>query len=351
MALWKFNLYFRLMEVIVPIYGFRGTLLILGACMLHVCLSATLYRPIEVHQVIVELDLKKANKNGSYNIAIQESGTLTTINNPADRELVPTSATDHIVDDVASITSSPPASPRQSRRRSEMVHSIEDLSTVSTVYYEKNSVPTSNEYPLKQPPMLADSCEKSSFTSTLRRYIDLSLLTNPLFIIICWTVMLMATGCPQALFFLPSYANSQGMTKSDCSLLLSISAIVDFVGRLGMGYVADLGIISITTAYSLRYTDCNTNLLNHSSLLFHIDIVLYLQYAHGGSVCSCHFLSFEFRFFRRHRCLLRTRSGLLVRSDSYKTVREPRHRDNRVLIRIGPPISGCRQPGCAACYW
>jgi len=55
-----------LMEVLIPIYGFRGCILILGACMLHVCFSASLYRPIHIHQQIVELDqLKNCNFGAS----------------------------------------------------------------------------------------------------------------------------------------------------------------------------------------------------------------------------------------------------------------------------------------------
>ena len=41
-------------------YGFKGSILILGACMLHVCLSAMLYRPIEDHQALVEHEKKKS---------------------------------------------------------------------------------------------------------------------------------------------------------------------------------------------------------------------------------------------------------------------------------------------------
>lgn len=36
-----------LIEYLVHHFGFHGTILILGGCMLHVCLSAILYRPLE----------------------------------------------------------------------------------------------------------------------------------------------------------------------------------------------------------------------------------------------------------------------------------------------------------------
>lgn len=39
-------------------YAFSGTLLVLGGCMLHISISATLYRPLAVHALI-----SKQNRN------------------------------------------------------------------------------------------------------------------------------------------------------------------------------------------------------------------------------------------------------------------------------------------------
>lgn len=38
-----------LIEHLVHNFGFHGTILILGGCMLHVCASAALYRPIDIN--------------------------------------------------------------------------------------------------------------------------------------------------------------------------------------------------------------------------------------------------------------------------------------------------------------
>lgn len=38
-----------LIEYLIQNFGFHGTILILGGCMLHVCVSATLYRPIDIN--------------------------------------------------------------------------------------------------------------------------------------------------------------------------------------------------------------------------------------------------------------------------------------------------------------
>ena len=45
-----------LIEYLLEDYGFRGTMLILGACMLHILISSALYRPLAVHVKIVQRD-------------------------------------------------------------------------------------------------------------------------------------------------------------------------------------------------------------------------------------------------------------------------------------------------------
>ncbi|KAK4025124.1 Monocarboxylate transporter 9 [Daphnia magna] len=242
-----------LLEVLVPAYGFRGSILILGACMLHICLSAALYRPIEIHQAIMEsvmgMDIP-TNLDGVHVGGI-------------DREVhVPDGRPVTINEDDISLVHSNRNNVLSNNfpHRLSVIHSIEDLSTNSTVIYTEN-IP----YPKPKSP---DQCLTEKFVQTepqnspvkkLRRfklcsitnYIDLSLIKNPLFLLMASTVMLMAVGCPHALFYLPSYANSLGLEKSQCSLLLSISAIFDLSGRLGLGYIADLNLFSKSKAYSV----------------------------------------------------------------------------------------------------
>ena len=47
-----------LINALVETYAFSGTLLVLGGCMLHISISATLYRPLAVHALI-----SKQNRN------------------------------------------------------------------------------------------------------------------------------------------------------------------------------------------------------------------------------------------------------------------------------------------------
>ena len=45
-----------LIEYLLEEYGFRGTMLVLGSCMLHILVSSALYRPPAVHVKIVQRD-------------------------------------------------------------------------------------------------------------------------------------------------------------------------------------------------------------------------------------------------------------------------------------------------------
>lgn len=79
--------------------------------------------------------------------------------------------------------------------------------------------------------------------------IDVSLFKNPLFLMVAMSVFFMATGAPHAIFFLPAYAESVDIPSSQIPQMLSISSIVDLVGRLGIGFVSDLGLIKNSYLY------------------------------------------------------------------------------------------------------
>lgn len=86
----------------------------------------------------------------------------------------------------------------------------------------------------------------------LNRYIDVSLLKDPIFIAMCMSVTLMSVGCPYMLYFLPAYALSAGFTKSEAGFLVAVSASLDLIGRLGFGYLSDLQIFDRRKAYIIR---------------------------------------------------------------------------------------------------
>lgn len=169
--------------------------------MLHVCFSAALYRPVEVHQAIVELDemKKRFGKNGA-----QIAATICDSRIVRSHRLI---AKNENCEQLMNCCQN---------KKIDMVHSVEDLSTDSTIYY-KEKMNTDDKNSCRKE---TKHEKKTNCTGTLRRYLDFSLIINPLFLLMASTVMLMAIGCPHFLFYLPSYARSQGISRSEASLLL-----------------------------------------------------------------------------------------------------------------------------------
>lgn len=85
-------------------------------------------------------------------------------------------------------------------RSMTMVHSIDDLSTDSTIFYKEKmsraagSLISLDEMDgsLNNDPSVAS--KQSGCLATVRRYLDITLVKNPLFLLMASTVMLMAVG-------------------------------------------------------------------------------------------------------------------------------------------------------------
>lgn len=87
----------------------------------------------------------------------------------------------------------------------------------------------------------------------IERYLDISLLKNPTFILMCLSVTLMSVGCPYMLYYLPAHVISIGYNKSEAGYLVAVSAALDLIGRLGLGWLTDLQIFDRKKTYMLWY--------------------------------------------------------------------------------------------------
>lgn len=155
-------------------------------------------------------------------------------------------------------------------RSSSILHSVEDLSTDSTCVYKaarsslrslKSSVtamgpPEQQQQPPSSPlsripslTLTASTESRITFMQKLTRYLDLSLLKNPQFIMMCISVSLMSTGSPYMLYYLPAYVHAAGYTKSEAGYLVAISAALDLCGRLGLGWLSDLKLFDRRKGY------------------------------------------------------------------------------------------------------
>ncbi|XP_029052677.1 monocarboxylate transporter 12 [Osmia bicornis bicornis] len=257
-----------LIETLVKNFGFHGTILLLGGCMLHVCVSATLYRPLEnnyapedvvtadkldkVEPTAKELETAKQQK---LDVIFADSTTKHNLlnelfhqNNVVAVELTDSDEEKDVMGEALRLK------PMSKIRSSSILHSVEDLSTDSTCVYKarsslrslRSSVTAVCPVPQNEPQVPE---EKKTVMQRIARYIDLSLLKNPQFIMMCFSVSLMSTGSPYMLYYLPAYVHAAGYTKSEAGYLVAISAALDLCGRLGLGWLSDLQLFDRRKGY------------------------------------------------------------------------------------------------------
>ncbi|XP_070161969.1 monocarboxylate transporter 12 [Polyergus mexicanus] len=270
-----------LIELLVKDFGFHGTILLLGGCMLHVCVSATLYRPLDENYAPEEHILaEKLEKEQDQDKSTQQKLELLFANDPTARHnmlnelfhqnsnVVAIELTDS--DEEKDVMGEGlPMKSIAKIRSSSILHSVEDLSTDSTCVYKaarssqrslKSSVtamgPAEQQQPPPSPPSRMPSLTPTASTETkitfmqrVTRYLDLSLLKNPQFIMMCISVSLMSTGSPYMLYYLPAYVHAAGYTKSEAGYLVAISAALDLCGRLGLGWLSDLKLFDRRKGY------------------------------------------------------------------------------------------------------
>lgn len=94
-----------------------------------------------------------------------------------------------------------------------------------------------------------NKASQRSIIGKIKKYIDLGLLKECNFILFCMSTVLMTTGSPYAIIYLPSYIIDIGYTKHDAGFLLGLCACHDLFGRLFFGYLSDLQLFDRRKAY------------------------------------------------------------------------------------------------------
>ncbi|KAI8143757.1 major facilitator superfamily domain-containing protein [Fennellomyces sp. T-0311] len=74
---------------------------------------------------------------------------------------------------------------------------------------------------------------------TLREIFDFSILKDPTFLWWMIASIISTLGCFTPYFFLPSYATYNGLASADGTVFMAVLAGSNFVGRFGLGYIAD----------------------------------------------------------------------------------------------------------------
>ncbi|XP_013162982.1 PREDICTED: monocarboxylate transporter 13 isoform X5 [Papilio xuthus] len=86
-------------------------------------------------------------------------------------------------------------------------------------------------------------CCKKKVKSEPNKFFDVTLLTDPTYLVILISSSTVAISCTNFIILLPSYAQNIGFDKSRGALLLSTVSALDLVGRIGGSALCDLNLI------------------------------------------------------------------------------------------------------------
>ncbi|XP_034948874.1 monocarboxylate transporter 12-B [Chelonus insularis] len=258
-----------LIEFLVANFGFHGTILLLGGCMLNVCVSASLYRPLEDNPSAVieskEIETKEDSIVEAPPLKQQKLELIFANDKTPEKNIL----NDFFIQNTTvDLTDSEEEKdimgeglrmkPISKIRSSSILHSVEDLSTDSTCVYKARSSlkslrPSTTTLACppfsKEPVVTKTKSEHVTLSQKIMEYLDISLLKNVQFLMMCLSVMLMSTGSPYMLYYLPAYVHDSGYTKSEAGYLVAISAAFDLFGRLGLGWLSDLQLFNRRKGY------------------------------------------------------------------------------------------------------
>ena len=83
----------------------------------------------------------------------------------------------------------------------------------------------------------------------INKYLDLSLVREPMFIMMVCSVMTMSVGVPHVLFFIPTYAKD--VINMEPAFILSATSIADLFGRILFGFILDANLAPKHIIYAL----------------------------------------------------------------------------------------------------
>ncbi|KAK7471581.1 hypothetical protein BaRGS_00035744 [Batillaria attramentaria] len=263
-------------ELIFETYGFSGAFLILGGLACNVFLVAMLYRPVFMHRQIVLRHRQKQRLSKHVELTVESDSScreellkkrtgvgnsLTNSHTCTSKTLsgdTPTSLNDctHAKDEKTSeaLVSTNQHQPGRcdlcrSQRNFEL--NAESTSVSSLRRHCQHTTDLEDQTFTSRGKLVLPSClrsvlatcfpaEKRSTGTQRRKIMELSLLREPVFLFYCFSICLYTASLKSSLVFLPALVKSRGVSEIHAAYLLSISGILDTIGRVTSGVVLGL---------------------------------------------------------------------------------------------------------------
>ncbi|XP_037087618.1 monocarboxylate transporter 12-B-like [Pollicipes pollicipes] len=233
-----------LFQYLLAELGVRGTLLVIAALCLHVVAGAALSRPIAVHEAI--LRRRRRRRLGAVLAEVaSEFGSGLGKRPPSELRRASLRPGTHMV---PVVRPGPDGQPTRllmqvpaRLRTSSLMLSTTDVTTDATSQFNDD---------IRRLREAEGSCAPHLYRR-VRRYLDLDLLKNPLFLLVALSVFFMAAGAPYALLQMPVFGVSRGLTRAQTAEILSIVSAVDLASRLCFGWLFDQNLFRRQHAFAI----------------------------------------------------------------------------------------------------
>ncbi|XP_049884142.1 monocarboxylate transporter 9-like isoform X2 [Pectinophora gossypiella] len=285
------------LRLLLETYGYKGAVLILGGIMLNVWAAALLFQPVEEHLV---RRYKEDDELPQDDILFEEEEpigtfTMSTLQEQAENGLADNLTEEKIPQNLSQNCMPSLASQNQlkhnlskrklSRQMSKTPYSSASITKLgsqetfgrrlSTAGPKRNMSTSSFNYvstpfhgstlsAFEQPNEFASQFSLKSITESVHdvayccfcckkkekkepnKFFDVSLLTDPTYLVILISSSTVAISCTNFIILLPSHAQNIGFDKARGAYLLSTVSALDLVGRIGGSALCDLNIIPKT---------------------------------------------------------------------------------------------------------
>lgn len=195
-----------LFQLLIDSYSWRGAMMILGGLQLNLCVCGMLLMPLkDTKDEILSLELLEKED-------LQHS--------------------------------------KPSCLRSEELHTSEGIGHGTVDAWNKDGRKDLEELSNLTMTVQTPDCrvKRADFRTAILRYVDYTLITNTRFMVYSMFGVFAALGFFAPALFLVPYARSKGIEEYQAASLMSISAVLDLVGRIVFGWVANLRLVETVSS-------------------------------------------------------------------------------------------------------
>ncbi|XP_017798007.1 PREDICTED: monocarboxylate transporter 13-like [Habropoda laboriosa] len=288
------------LQYLLDCFGYRGAVLIMGAITLNTLVCGLLYHPVEQHMITVPVERGIDNEGLTIDEPVldhkKQTGNLTKVSTITENETsysdtrlkkedncqaenaVSDSKVNHSSEDKNDTTEDKTEDKNTfdkkdmsfNKEKGNIVNYHQSMDSLRRGSNTSEINITSNKLKIENPELnnqlqiknkdekvsesskkdLGELSEKpvsrtpfSKLEASTRQFFDLSVLRDPIYLVILISNSTSAISNTNFMILLPSYAISQGFDKNSSALLLSVVSALDLVGRISGASLSDIDFV------------------------------------------------------------------------------------------------------------